>query len=138
MKVKRILNQEWEGLFTKPLIYMGFFLYAGSTIGIAMNADGVVLCSQITEKSPAKQQFFRNIIQQFPDAPIAMSNDRVKETFSLISNWDRMSDLHISFLVKGDPETTEMWSKEIESFFATPERKHCFSDTNPIQLNWLV
>jgi hypothetical protein len=138
MKVKRILNNEWDGLFTKPLIYMGFFLCSGLTIGIAMNADGVVLCSQIAEESQAKQSFFRNIIKQFPDAPIAMSNDRIKTTFAAISNWDRMSNLHVSFLVKGDENDTEKWSKEIENFFATPEKKHSFSKKNPINLEWLV
>ena len=138
MKVKKILNKEWDGLFTKPLIYMGFFLCSGSTIGIAMNADGVVLCSQIAEESQAKQDFFRHIIKQFPNAPIAMSNDRIKNTFAQISNWDRMSDLHVSFLVKGEEKETEKWAKEIENFFATPERKHLFSKKNPIQLNWLA
>lgn len=134
MVIKTISDSEWEKLYLKPMIFIGFHPFSEVTLAIATTADEILMCSVIKGLHKEKQKFFKEIISKFPQAPIGYVYDKTALFLDKIVNFSCLYKNDIIFLLKGKPEETKIWKKEIELAIKSSTIKKNTKTQNPIDV----
>ncbi|MDR2807180.1 MAG: hypothetical protein LBB11_03425, partial [Puniceicoccales bacterium] len=61
MNIKMISDDEWSGLYYKPLIFIGFHTYGTKIVTLAADNEGVCACYVIENTHAARQKAFMEV-----------------------------------------------------------------------------
>lgn len=136
MKIKKILDEQWDKLAVKPFIYVGFHPYQTKVIMLAIANDEILECRVIEDKHEAKQRSFFSLIKRYPGAAVAVSNKRTEFIFYSILSLFKKSQKPLIFLLKGSPKETVQWESELMKFIEGGSDSVCKSGSgNPIEIS---
>jgi hypothetical protein len=132
MKIKIISDEEWDALYVKPLIFIGFHCCNMGMIVVVIGDESVWECRVMEDSHAARQAAFTAIHRHYRDAPLAVFNKKTENYLVEILTYKSTPKESLKLMLKGSAAKVRQWERELTNFLKNKSAK--ISTDNPIQL----
>ncbi|MDR0590908.1 MAG: hypothetical protein LBG09_03630 [Puniceicoccales bacterium] len=132
MKIKIISDEEWDALYVKPLIFIGFHCCNMGIIVVVIGDESVWECRVIDDSHVARQAAFAAIHKHYCDAPLVVFNKKTENYLVEILAQKLSPKESLKLMLKGPATKIRQWERELTNFLKNKGEK--VSADNPIQL----